>query len=356
MAPALRARYDLSLAEVGVLISGSLAGSVLSLIPWGMAADRIGERVVLGLGLSVCGAGLLAAAHASTFPALAALLAFAGMAGASVQSASGRAVMQWFGAQERGLALGIRQTAIPIGGLATSLAIPPIVDAGGVEWGLSALGLACIATGLVGALVIRDAPRAAADRPSSQSVSPFRDGRMWALSGGSALVLAPQMCVVGFTVLFLHEERGLAPSAAAAVLAAVQALGIVARVAAGRWSDVLRSRVVPLRRIAVALSALVALTTAALFAPLPVLVPMLVVAGALSMSWNGLAFAAAAELAGYTRTGAAIGLQQTVINGSGALMPGAFGALVAATTWRLGFAVVAVFPLAGWRVLGLVRG
>ncbi len=356
MAPALRARYGLSLGQAGVLISGSLAGSVLSLIPWGMAADRVGERLVLGIGLSICGAALLAAAHAPGFASLGALLALAGLAGASVQSASGRAVMHWFAPARRGFALGIRQTAIPIGGLATSLALPGIVSAGGTSWGFTALGLTCIVCAVAGALLIREAPGGADPDELPPSVSsPLRDRRIWILSSGSALVLAPQMCVVGFTVLFLHERRGLSAGGAAGVLAVVQLLGIAARIGAGRWSDHVGTRVVPLRQIALSIGLLVALTTLLVDAPLALLVPALVLAGALSMSWNGLSFAAAAEFAGYARSGAAIGLQQTLLNGPGAIMPGAFGVLVAATSWRAGFALVALFPLAGWRVLGSVR-
>ncbi|MDQ5821079.1 MAG: MFS transporter, partial [Actinomycetota bacterium] len=116
LAPALRDEHQLSLGQVGVLIAASLAGSVVSLIPWGIAADRFGERVVLGVGLAGSGVALLGAAEASSFGSLALLLALAGLSGASVQSASGRAVMHWFDAGERGLALGIRQTAIPLGG------------------------------------------------------------------------------------------------------------------------------------------------------------------------------------------------------------------------------------------------
>src|SRR5439155_18514821 len=140
---------------------------------------------------------------------------------------------------------------------------------------------------------------------------------------------APQMCVVGFTVLFLHDRRGLSLSHAAAVLAVVQFLGIGARIAAGRWSDVLRSRIVPMRRIALATAVLVAITAALVTAPVPLLLPALVLAGVLSMSWNGLAFTAAAELAGHARSGAAIGLQQTILNTFSALYPTVFGVLVA---------------------------
>jgi MFS family permease len=91
-------------------------------------------------------------------------------------------------------------------------------------------------------------------------------------------------------------------------------------------------------------------------APLVVLVPALVAAGVVAMSWNSLSFAAAVELAGHGRSGVAIGLQQTLLNVPGAAYPAVFGALVAATSWRVGFAVVALFPLMGWRVLRTLDG
>jgi sugar phosphate permease len=350
MGPALRDRYDLSLGQTGFLISGSLAGSVVSLIPWGLATDRAGERAVLATGLSACGVALVAASHAGGFASLGALLVLAGLTGASVNSASGRAVLHWFGPHERGFALGIRQTAIPISGLAVSLALPPIVAAGGVGWGFVALGVTCIVAAFASAAVLREAGAVDVDA-SAVELPPFRDRRLWTLAGGSALIVAPQMCVVGFTVLFLHDTRGLTPAHAAAVLAVVQLLGIGGRIAAGRWSDVVRSRIVPMRRIALASAALVALTTLLLTAPVALLLPALVLAGVLSMSWNGLAFTAAAELAGHARSGAAIGLQQTILNSASAAYPTLFGAFVAATTWRAGFALVALFPLAGFVVL-----
>ena len=83
---------------------------------------------------------------------------------------------------------------------------------------------------------------------------------------------------------------------------------------------------------------------------------LLVLLGCVTISWNGLSFAAAAEGAGRARSGSAIGLQQTALATSGAVFPVLFGLLVAATSWRWGFAAVAVFPLLGWRLLAGVRG
>jgi sugar phosphate permease len=349
MAPSLRDEFHLSLAQTGVIISASLAGSGVSLIPWGLATDRIGERWVLLAGVGGCGLALLGASQAGTFHALLLLLMLAGFSGASVQSASGRAVMAWFPGSQRGLALGIRQTAIPISGFAASLALPPIVQHGGIGWGFATMGTACVVAALLGALVLRDIPLP--DGGDATDVAPLRDRRLWRISIGSALVLAPQMCVVGFTVLLLHDHRGLSPGHAAAVLAVVQLLGIAARITAGRWSDLAGSRLRPLRLIALAVVVFVCISAALLSSPLIVFIPALVIAGVLSMSWNGLSFAAAVEVAGHRRSGAAIGLQQSLLNGSGAIYPGLFGVLVGATSWWCGFVACAGLTLAGWRVL-----
>jgi sugar phosphate permease len=354
MAPALRDRYHLSLGQTGILLGASLGGSVVTLVPWGMAADRFGERAVLVTGVGACGLALLAASRVSGFWPLFGCLLVAGMSGASVQSASGRAVMAWFAHAQRGLALGIRQTAIPIGGFVVALALPPLVRHDGVSAGFAALGIACLCSTAVAGLVLREGPPEHA-APADAGTSPFRDRRVWSMAFGSALIVAPQMCLVGFAVVFLHDSRGLSAGAAAAVLATIQLFGIGGRIAAGRWSDIVASRIAPMRTIALVTAILTLLTAAAVDAPLAVLIPVLVAAGTLAMSWNGLAFAAAAEVSGRARSGVAIGLQQSVLNGIGAAYPPIFGALVAVTTWRFGFAAVALLPLAGRRVLRALR-
>jgi sugar phosphate permease len=350
MAPSLRDEFHLSLGQTGLLLSGSLVGSVVSLIPWGLATDRLGERLVLVSGLGVCGAALVAVSLTRSFWVLFGLIVLAGTSGASVQSASGRAVLHWFRPQRRGLALGIRQTAIPLSGIAASLALPSLVGSSSVKWGFAALGIACLAGAVVGGLVIREGPYIEpASTPTGRA--PYRDRAIWRLSIASALLITPQLCIGGFTVLFLHERRGLSAGSAAAVLAATQVLAVVGRVAAGKWSDIRGSRIAPLRTFAVASTVLVVVAAALVTAPLVVLLPALIAAIVVSMSWNPLSFAATVELAGAGRSGSAIGLQQTVLNAPGAVYPGLFGVLVGASSWSVGFAVVALFPLAGWRVL-----
>ena len=127
----------------------------------------------------------------------------------------------------------------------------------------------------------------------------MRDPRMWRLSIGSGLVLAAQISILSFLILFLHQERGLSTAAAAGVFAVIQALGAVLRIVSGRWSDRVQARIAPLRRLALALDCHARRRRGVLLsAPLAILIPVFVAAGALSLSWNGLSFTAAAELAG----------------------------------------------------------
>jgi sugar phosphate permease len=349
LAPALRAEYGLSLPEIGLVIATANIGSVVTLLPWGLLADRTGERAVLAAGLAGAGGALAAAAFAPTFGYLVAALTVAGAAGASVNAASGRAVMGWFGAAERGFALGIRQTAVPLGGLFAALALPPVSDAWGVRGGLVALACGCLATALTGAVGLREAPVGADELDDLGH--PLRDGRMWRLSFGSALVIAAQACILGFVVLFLHEERDLSTAAGAGVFAVMQVLGAGLRISAGRWSDHVRARIAPLRQLALALAVALLATAAVVRAPLWLLLPALVVAGALSLSWNGLSFTAAAELAGRARSGAALGFQQTALSISYAATAPVFAAIVAATSWSAAFALAALMPAAGAAVL-----
>lgn len=354
LAPALSDRYDLSLTQVGVLLATVSIGATVSVLPWGVLADRTGERAVIATGLTAAGGALIAAGWAESFELLVVLLVLAGLFGASVNAASGRAIMHWFGPEQRGLALGVRQTSVTAGGAAAALVIPVIESAGGTAWALAALGIGCLGAATLSAGLLREGPRPVPD-VASHALEPLRDGRLWKLAGGSALLGAPQICLVGFLVVFLHERRDWSPGSAALLFALLGILGSVARILAGRWSDVIRSRVVPLRVIAVGLGIAVVASAAAVGAPIGLLVATLVVTGTLSMSWNGLAFTAAAELAGHARSGVALGLQQTILFVTGALLPIPFAAIVAGTSWQAAFALLAAAPLAAWAVFRSLR-
>jgi sugar phosphate permease len=351
LAPALRVEYDLTLPEAGLVIAAVNVGSVVTLLPWGLLADRLGERYVLGTGLAGASAALTVAAFAPSLGVFVSAIVLAGALGAGVNAASGRAVLGWFEERQRGFALGIRQTAVPLGGTLAALALPPIADEWGVRGGLIALAVGCFVTAVAGAIGLREAP--AEEEELDDLVHPLKDERVWRLSIGSGLILGAQACILGFAVLFLHGERGLSTAEAGAVLAVTQVVGGVLRIAAGRWSDHVRARLRPLRQLSTALAVSLVVTAVLTNAPLALLLPALAVAGALSLSWNGLSFTATAEIAGRARSGAALGFQQTALSVASTAAPPVFAAIVDTGSWSLGFGLAALFPLAG---LAVIRG
>ena len=349
LAPQLRAQYGLTLGQVGVLLAATSVGMTPTLLLWGLLADRVGERIVLPVGLVAAAIVLAPAGFASGYFGLVALLVAAGAFGASVNAASGRAVMHWFPRSERGFALGIRQANVPIGGLFAALALPALASWKGLGAAFVALAVALAFGALAGLVLLRDPVSAVAPRrvPSR----PLRDGSVWRLSWGSGLLMVGQMATMSFTVIFLHAARGFSPGAAAAVLAAQQVLGAALRVLAGLWSDRLGVRIAPMRRLAIAISTTLFLVSLLSAGSRWLLVPALVIAGGVGLSWNGLSFTAAAEIAGATASGAAIGLQQTVLGICGIVIPIGFSTAVSHSSWRVAFIAAALFPLLGWALL-----
>jgi nitrate/nitrite transporter NarK len=352
LAPVLRDRYHLSLTQIGVLLGGSGAGAALTFLPWGLAADRIGERATATVGLLGAAGGLAGAAYAPDFVALVVILGLAGAFGASANTATGRAVTSWFPRRERGFALGIRQTSVPIGGFAAALVIPPIAGHWGSRAALVALAAATLVAAVTAAAFMLEGPiRSDLENPAEALRHPLRDGRVWRLSLGSSALFCAQIAVLGFVVLFLESQRGYSHAQAGAALAAINVLGAVGRLGSGRLSDRLGSRVGLTRWIGLATALCLGGVAALLSEPGEVVVPALVLGGGLSMSWNGLSVTAAVEIAAARRSGAALGLQQTVLGVVGVVTPLVFASFVAATSWRAGFAAAAAFPLLGVAVL-----
>jgi MFS family permease len=77
----------------------------------------------------------------------------------------------------------------------------------------------------------------------------------------------------------------------------------------------------------------------------PLAVAMMVIASVVTVSDNGLAFTAIAEIAGPFWSGRALGVQNTSQLFTTGIVPPAFGALITAAGFPIAFAVCALFPL-----------
>ena len=340
--PSLQDDRGLSLAAAGTLAAIPIAGVMVSLFAWGLVVDRVGERTVLLAGLgSTTVLGALAAVVEDTV-ALGALLFLVGMAAASTSSASGRIVVGWFPPRRRGLAMGIRQMAQPLGVAIAAGSIAVTASAAGVRPALwipvAATGLAFVAV----LLVVLDPPRPVAT--AALTANPYRaSGFLVRVHSVSVLLVVPQFLVWTYSLTWLVQERDWAPAAAGALVAGTHVLGALGRIAVGQLSDVVGSRVQPLRWVAAGAGVTMALL--ALTEPLGVAVVLLVVASTVTVADNGLAFTGVAERAGSYWSGRALGVQNTAQYLAAAAAAPIAGLAITRWGYAATFAVAALFPL-----------
>lgn len=343
--PRFRAEDHLSLAAAGWLVAAPSIGLLATLIAWGLVVDRRGERGAMVTGLLLASGFLVGAAVVHGFAWRFVLLTLAGAAGGSVNSAGGRIVLGWFAAHERGTAMGARQTAQPLGVALAAATFPPIADSFGTGWAIALPAALCMVVALLVLRFVVDPPRPADATSEEAKASPYRDSVLWRVHAASALLVVPQFAVAAFALDFLVVQRHWTSAGAGRLLFAFQILGAAGRVASGVWSDRVGSRLRPMRSVAAA-AALTMLAIALGAAHHSVLAVVAIGVGVVvTVADNGLGFTASAELAGPAWAGRAMGVQNTGQNLTASLTPPLLGALIAASGFGVGFAVVAAFPV-----------
>jgi sugar phosphate permease len=344
--PELRSSYGLSLTQSGLLVSAPSLGLVATLVAWGAFVDRYGERLAMTLGLGLAGAFLALSRATDDLVVIGVLFGLAGAASASVNAASGRVVMGWFGVGERGLAMGARQMAQPIGVAAAALGLPPLAAAVGVRDALLAPAALCLVVAVVVAALVVDPPRPA-HRRGDPSDNPYRQPALWRVHASSALLVVPQFAVTVFSEEYLVAVRHWTSGSAGRLLAGVQLAGACGRLVAGKWSDRVGSRLRPMRQIAVASAVAMVAVGVTSASGSPLVLGALAVATVISVTDNGLGFTATAELAGRAWSGRALGMQNTAQNIVAFATPTLFAALVGQVDYAGAFVVCAVFPAIG---------
>jgi MFS family permease len=345
--PMLETKRDTNLAVAGLLSSMPSFGMVVTLVGWGALLDRMGERVVLFAGMALTALATFAAASMHSLVAVGAFLFVGGMAAASANTASGRLVTGWFPTHQRGLAMGIRQTAQPLG-IALGAAVIPELAEHGLSRALSfpaTLSAVAAVACVIGVLDPPRAPRSAA--PDHELINPYRGSRvLWRIHLVSSLLMVPQCVIATFMLVWLIGAHHWSTGSAGALVTASQLLGALGRIVAGRWSDRVAARMRPIRTVAAASAAIMLALAVSDFLGSPSAEAAVVVAAVIAVLDNGLSSTVIAEIAGPYWSGRVLGTQNTTQRLTAGLAPPLFGALIGAAGYPLAFAVCALFPLA----------
>jgi MFS family permease len=346
--PALEKDRGTPLALAGLLSSMPSFGMVTTLILWGYLLDRVGERIVLTVGSALTAAAAYAATNVHTMVAFAGWLFVGGMAAASCNSAGGRLVSGWFPPEQRGLAMGVRQTAQPLGIALGALVIPKLAeDSRSATFALIFPAALCAVAAVASVVTVVDPPRKEWDEATQQErANPYRGS--WVLRrihAVAALLMVPQTVTVTFMLIWLITVYRWSIASAGAVVTLSQLLGAAGRVAVGRWSDRVGSRLRPVRIMAVTGVLVLAGLAWADHLRSSVAVPLMVAASVVAVLDNGLESTAITEYAGPFWSGRALGLQNTYQRVMAAAAPPVFGELIAAHGYPLAFLGCGLFPL-----------
>lgn len=370
----MRAGYHLDNGKLGLVLGLLGLGVAVSELPWGLLTDRWGDRRVLLTGLAAMSAWLFVMALAVVPSAdfvpgivpLAVGLLVTGLLGGSVNGSSGRAIMAWFQEGERGFAMSVRQTAIPLGGGLGALLLPSLASAYGFAAVYGLLAAFSAMTVLFAWLWLHQ-PQAAesgapADGEKSAFVTPalLHDATIWRISIAIGILCFPQVAVLTFAVVFLHDFGGASTVASSATIAAVQVGAMVMRVWSGHWTDRNGNRRSYLRfcslQSTIAFVGLGLLVAASAEIPgirdavLPATIAVLVLAGISVSSWHGVAYTELATLAGASRAGTALGLANSFVFVAFFLVPIALPWLLAFLTWAGVWLCAAVCALVAWPI------
>ena len=308
---------SLSATAAGLVVSALGLGRIAGFYAAGRAVDRRGERRVLFAGAVGAGACVVIAA-AFPYGALLGVLVIAGLFLSAATPAGGKLVFTSFPGDRRGLAMGIRQAAVPIGGIAAASTLPFIAHAYGWRSGFVLAGTVAIAGGCAAAVIAGLGPRATAPptgRSARNSIRPFLQREFVLITIWASILIGCQYTLLTFLAVDARERGAISTARAASLILVLQAGGIAGRICWGALAD----RLPRLRsRGLFAILTLIAATSMAGLAAveignLALLALLTLLAGISINGWQGIWISRLTEIAGVERAGTATGFALTFL-------------------------------------------
>jgi MFS family permease len=349
----LQERLGVGVAGFGTIYAMVGLGATLVLIPAGMLVDRLGSRTVLLAGAALTATGDPAAAATAAPVAFGAALFVAGMGSAAAPVAGMTALMRAFPPERRGVVLGWRQLAVPLGGMVGAVMLPALAHAGGVSLALVVSAALVVASSAAFAVVVGN------ERADAR---PIGLGGVLHIHGMRRLLAVGALygAALGGVLTYIvpaARDAGLGASGAGAVFLALNLAAAVSRITWGRAAD----RRGGSRRVTTLVQ------TGALSAAAALLVPLgmeagvaAAVAAAVVLSFgvfgfNAVLYLAAGEWAGPERAGRAVAVASTVVFGSSSLVSPLVGVAIGGVgfiaVWLTAATLSGAGSLIAWRLL-----
>lgn len=354
MAPLVAASLGLKESLVGLQVSLLYCAATLASLVAGGLVRRLGgcRTGQLAMLLAALGLGIEALGSAA---AIAAGSIVVGAAYGLPNPAASHLLGRWTPLARRNLIFSLKQTGMPLGGVAAGLIAPPVAQAFGWRSVLAGLAVAALVLAVLsqGRRRTWDADR---DRGAPVWAGPL-DGLLavWRSAPLRAIALAAfcfagvQMTVMTFLVAYLSSEVGIGLVAAGVVLAAAQGGALCGRMAWGWVADRLKAPLAVLGLLG-GVMMVACLLVASLQAGWGDAAFLLVaiLTGASAVGWNGVFLAEVARLATAGTIGVATGGAMVVTFMGVLVTPSAFAGLYEVLgSYRTAFLLLGLLGAAG---------
>jgi ACS family hexuronate transporter-like MFS transporter len=353
LTPSLVEGFGLTRLQVAFIVPSIYLGGLFFSLPGGRLADHLGVRKSLLGGLALGALGLLVAAGAPGFGFFLLFLFVAGCGWSVVNPALGKGIMDVFPVRERGVAMGIKQMGLTLGGLVSALALPAIAATLGWRAAILACGI-IVAVPVAAAwpvLAPFDARAAAADTTAPRRAADWswlRRPAVLVFFAGGLLLGMVQAAVLSYLPLYSVQALGFDKIGAGLLVACSQAGGAVARLVLGAASDRwLTGR----RSLWLALTSIVGAVIFAVYAAwsvswAPAAGALAFVAGIGAYGWVGVFFVISAEVGGPRQAGLLSGMAFASIVVGLLIGPTVFGLLLVSTdSYRVAWAAFAAIAV-----------
>jgi MFS family permease len=346
--PELLDDYDLTLFELGAVLTGGLLGAGVALIGAGVLVDRIGARRSMLAGTALGTLGLAVAAASSSKHVLFWALVVFGVGSAVVPIAGTGALFRVYPAARRGWALGVRQTAVPLGGAVAAVLYPSLYALGGARLTLAVSAAAVAVSGGWFAFGLPSEEPHVVPRRGAALSSILRAPGVPTLLGVAACYIVVLQALLAFLVPAVRES-GHSELTASVAYFGVNLAAMVARIAWGSVADRGNGsrRVRTLVEVGVLASVGAVVFAFALHAGPVAVVLAAIVFGLGALGWNALVYVSAGERVDPSLAARSVAVAATVVFVLSGVATPLLGALVDAVGWDALWLATAVIAAVG---------
>lgn len=330
--------YALTNTESGLLVSVVNVGSLFCMLFVGRLLDQYNEKILISISSFLLGSLLLLTNIVSGFNGLLFVLLLIGMFYSVSQPGGSKVILKWFRKENRGLAMGIRQAGIPIGGALAGVLIPFLTVQYNMTYAINSIACICIIGGLLFFMFYKEPYVQEEARKGHNNISFWMELKvvickkeLYPIYITGICMISLQMVLVGHFMKFLAGEQSITFIVAGTVFSVMFFSGMIGRIALATISDVLYkgNRRIPLFIAVCASIGLMLLLVMNIHTITSgVLYGVSALLGFFSIGWFSLFIAEVAELASEESVGITVGLALTLNQIAIIVAPVLFGYIV----------------------------